>query len=206
MNSAISIDLETLAARYNAAIISIGAAVINLDTGVLGETFYREIDFTSAMRAGQVSADTLLWWSQQSDKARRVFSKDNKHALASALDDLRSFVMKHKGATVWGNGSSFDITILEHAYDHGAVGLSEPWAYWNIRDMRTLVDVCGIDKKNMPIKGVAHNALDDAKYQAEVISFCWRKARGAMGLLNVSRAPTSKPTATTAAVKEDDDL
>lgn len=206
MTTAISIDLETLKARYDAAILSIGAAVIDLDTGTLGETFYREITLDSAMKAGGVSADTLSWWLNQSEKARRVFaSGPKKKLLVVALDELRTFVLRYPKATIWGNGASFDISILEYAYDHGTVGMSEPWSYWSIRDMRTIVDVANIDKKDYPSTGTHHNALDDAVFQAQVISAAWRKVRGALGLLPEPKAskPVKKPVPAT---EDEDDL
>jgi hypothetical protein len=200
---AISIDLETLKARYDAAILSIGAASVDLDTGKLGDTFYREITLSSAMKAGSISPDTLEWWIGQSDKAKRVFTGQGaKTPLSVALDDLRTWIMKHPKATVWGNGSSFDITILEYAYDHGCVGLKEPWAFWDIRDMRTIVDVAGLDKRDVQMSGVAHNALDDAVHQAKVISMAWRKVRGSLGLLPAAKSTSRVPV--TAAVEDDE--
>lgn len=203
-----SIDLETLHNRYNAAIISIGAVQFNADTGKIGETFYREIDFDSAVRAGKVNGSTLAWWMRQEAKAKRIFSEGkNKIPLAVALDDLRTWILKvtPSGEDVrpWGNGSSFDITILEHAYENGAVGLKEPWDFWNIRDMRTIVDVCDFRKEDWPFPAdaVAHNALDDAMRQAQIISACWMKARHAMfgkpASINtkVDKRTVSKPVA-----------
>lgn len=201
---AISIDLETLKARYDAAILSIGAAVIDLDTGKMGETFYREISLSTAMKSGSVSADTLCWWVGQSEKAKRIFTGEGKKTpLSVALDELRTFVLKHPGATVWGNGSSFDISILEYAYDHGCVGLSEPWAYWDVRDMRTIVDAAGVKAKDFARVGVHHNALDDAVFQAQVIHQCWVKIRSALGLLNAKPAPQPVKPAT---VETEDEL
>jgi hypothetical protein len=205
MPTAISIDLETLKSRYDAAILSIGAAAIDLDTGKLGKTFYREINLATAMKAGSISPDTLAWWVGQNDKAKRVFSDHGKKVpLSVALYDLGLYVAEHKGATVWGNGSSFDITILEYAYDHGAVGQQEPWAYWDVRDMRTIVDVAAVDKKSIPSVGVAHNALDDAIFQAHVIHRCWVKIRSALGLLKVKPAPAAVPQP--APAHDEDDL
>lgn len=195
-NIALSIDLETLKARYDAAILSIGAAFINLDTGKLGETFYREITLNSALKGGVVDGDTLSWWCQQDAKARRVFGDQAKKVtLPTALDQLNNFFRMHPGATVWGNGSSFDISILEYNYDHGCVGQKEAWAYGKVRDMRTIVDVAGLTKPEtvMAAGSVAHNALDDAIHQAHVISKAWRKVRVAMGQLKAQSDASAKP-------------
>ena len=203
MNDHFSIDLETLGTRYNAPVISIGVAQFDPDTGKLGATFYREIDIDSAIKAGKASGSTLAWWAQQSDKARRVFSPENKVSLATALDELSTWLRGMAMAPkVWGNGAGFDITILEHAYENGCVGLKEAWHFSNVRDMRTLVDVVGLSKVAWPErKGVHHNALDDAIYQAQVISLCWGIVKKKMG----AGVPVAK-TSVQKRVAEDDEL
>lgn len=182
-----SIDLETLGTRYDAPIISIGVVQFDPDIAKHGETFYREIDIDSAVRAGRVSGSTLGWWMTQEKKARDVFEpKDHKVSLATALEELQRW-MRGLSADpiVWGNGATFDISILEYAYDHGAVGLKEAWAFYNIRDMRTAVDLAGFNNGSWPFlrSGTRHNALDDAAYQAQVISACWTKIKKALGTL-----------------------
>jgi hypothetical protein len=178
VNDHFSIDLETLGTRYNAAILSIGVQQFDIGTGKLGETFYREIDLDSAIKAGKVTGSTLAWWALQGDVAKRVFGDKNKSPLSVALDDLRTWMLKKATKPkVWGNGSSFDISILEHAYDNGAVGLKEPWFYTNIRDMRTIMDYLQAEMKPKR-EGTHHNALDDAKYQAQCISAAHRAITG----------------------------
>lgn len=204
-----SIDLETLGTRCDAPIISIGVVQFDPNNSKKGETFYREIDIDSSIRAGRVEGSTLAWWMKQSDKARDVFDpKESKVALATALEELQRW-MRDLSFTpvVWGNGATFDISILEYAYDHGAVGLKEAWPFYNIRDMRTAVDLAGFNNDNWPFprgSGIHHNALDDAGYQAEVISACWRKIKAALGHLPAEervKAVHNKPV-----VDEDDEL
>lgn len=214
-----SIDLETLGVRSNAAILSIGVQQFNADTGKMGSTFYKEIEIDSALRSGAVSGDTLSWWVTQSKEAQRVFVRSNeKLALPTALLELTTWMRAESLAPiVWGNGATFDISILEHAYDHGCVGLKEAWHFTNIRDMRTLVDVAGFDKSSWPFPagGIAHNALSDAQRQAQIIVAAWQKVRKALGLIKPEvkrqelsehemKARTSKPLAPI--VPEDDEL
>lgn len=174
-----SIDLETLGTRCTAPILSIGVQQFDIDTGKLGATFYTEVDIDSAIRNGRVQADTLSWWVTQNNNAQRVFlpNADKRH-LATALAGLGDWMRgKSMVPVVWGNGATFDISILEYAYDHGAVGLREPWHFMNVRDLRTLVDaaekIAGFDKRTIERVGTHHNALDDALYQAKVASAAW---------------------------------
>jgi exodeoxyribonuclease VIII len=192
----ISIDLETLGKRYNAPVLSIGAVQFDRMTSKIGSTFYKEIEIASAIKAGVADASTLTFWVNQSEKARRVFNDSpNKVALATALDELSTWVRSRGMAPrVWGNGASFDITILEHAYDNGCVGLKEAWHYTNIRDMRTAVDMADLQPNEWPENvGTHHNALDDATFQAKVISICFQKVRARMTHGRTVALPAIKP-------------
>lgn len=173
----ISIDIESLGTRFDAPIISIGAVRFDRKTGKLGGEFYAEVDLQSAIDSGKVSADTLMWWMTQSPAARQVFAKGNERQhLSTALRGLSDFVRgAGMSSMVWGNGATFDITILEHAYSRCTTGLLPPWGYTNIRDMRTIVECSELDPKTFARVGVHHNALDDAKFQAIVISACWQQ-------------------------------
>lgn len=206
-----SIDLETLHVRYNAAIIAIGCVQFDANTGCIGNKFYVEIDFNSAIKSGKVSGETLKWWMQQSDKAKRIFTDDEKKTpLPVALDELRTFILKNckspKDLRVFGNGATFDITILEHAYDAGAVGQREPWNFRNVRDMRTICDLAALSDDEWPARiGTHHNALDDATHQANCIAVAYQKIqRGLAALIREGKA--TKPVKTKTVIEEDEEL
>jgi hypothetical protein len=164
----ISFDLETLGASANSKILSIGAAYFDRYTGEIGETFYLALD-TDDDPKGEVSDATLKWWSEQDASARSVFAAEQKWRAKDAVFQLRDFVDRE--ACVWGNGASFDITILgSYIARHGD---RDPWQFRNIRDMRTVMDLAG--NPALPFVGTRHNALDDAIHQAKVIAECVRR-------------------------------
>lgn len=211
----ISIDLETLGTRYDAPVLAIGAALFDRDSGKIGATFYEEIDFASAVRSGRPDGNTIAWWMQQSKEAQRIFwqsSQGEKRALATALQMFGDWARSAAAGVpiVWGNGATFDISILEHAYDKGAVGLKEPWHFMNIRDIRTIVDVCfdvtGIQPgSRIDNVGVKHHARDDAVYQANLVVEALRCLRQhgkpAVGKADPVKTAKSKP-----AIVDDDEL
>lgn len=199
MSIDISIDLETLSNKFNSPILSIGAAKFDRVTGEVGPTFYVEIDPDDAIRHGLVSGSTLAWWVKQDAKARRVFEPSNKKVqLKMGLQMLGDFVRaRGAGAKPWGNGSSFDITVLEHAYEVAGMGLQPQWKFWDIRDMRTIIDVAesmGFVKARL-IEGIAHNALDDAVHQAKEIARAFAHITG-----------KKQPVSVVATFVEDDEL
>ena len=173
----LSIDLETLGTRPNAPIVAIGAVIFDRETGEIGDEFYAPIKLSSALLHGTVCPHSLKWWFTQSEKAQAVFTSPEAMELRDALLELSMLIVRHSETIrPWGNGSTFDISILEHAYD--IVGLEAPWLFWNVRDMRTIVDAAGaigLDRESIPFAGTEHNALDDARHQARVIAACWKE-------------------------------
>lgn len=168
----IMIDLETLGTGVDAVFIAIGAIYFDPDTGELGDEFYENIDWQSSLNQGRtMTADTIKWWFQQSNEARRAVVK-NGAPLIRVLKTFDHFCGNYP--MVWGNGSTFDISILEHAYTQ--LNREVPWKFWNIRDVRTIKDLGKkkVDEAIFKMEGIAHNALDDAKHQAKYVSILWQ--------------------------------
>lgn len=174
------IDLETLGTEHNAPIVSIGAVFFDPDTGELGPEFHEKIDFTSACEGREISPDTVKWWLTQSDGARRALVSGDLNTRSNALNNFVDFVKyncKVNNVRPWGNGATFDISMIESNMKD--LGITPPWKFWNIRDVRTIVDCASelVDKKALTFSGVQHDALDDAKHQAKYISKMWQALR-----------------------------
>jgi len=164
----VMIDLETLGIGSKAPVISIGAVAFTKD-GVVG-TFYVNLDVKHQLDSGlrKVDASTIQWWMGQSDAARKVFkeeAKDTSVGLADFIDFINKLGPK-TNTKVWGNGSTFDITIMESLFQD--YKLSVPWQYNHVRDLRTFKEYI-YDGKETPRVGTHHNALDDAMHQAQVV-------------------------------------
>jgi hypothetical protein len=171
------IDLETLGTMPNAPVVAIGAIFFNPETGDLGDTFDAAIDVEDAMRYGRVSGSTLKWWLGQGDEARQKVVR-GKHPATLVFEKFDAFCRKH-GTNIcpWGNGASFDITILEYAFGR-ILEKPAPWKFWNVRDCRTIKALAdGIVEYQGALQGVAHTALDDATHQAKWVSFYWQALR-----------------------------
>jgi exodeoxyribonuclease VIII len=168
----IMIDLETLGTGHDAAIVSIGAVSFNKQDIISG--FYVTVDVCDAIRYGAVSGDTVKWWMQQSDEARKVFNDPNAMTLPQALSEFVQWLGLFWNAhefKIWGNGAAFDNVILANAFDK--CDLSTPWEFWNDRCYRTIraqyPDVV------VEREGTHHNALDDARYQVKVLQEIMRQ-------------------------------
>lgn len=162
----IMLDLETLGTKAGCIVLSVGA--VYFDQGGLGAEFHQVISVKDSATYGlQLDVDTLSWWTDRDADAqatlKTAFGKEAL-PLIDVLNEFTAFV-NNEGphAFVWGNGADFDLPILEAAYV--AVGQRKPWGNWSGRCYRTLKQMT--PDIRIVRSGVHHNALDDAKSQAE---------------------------------------
>lgn len=179
----VMVDLETMGKKHNAPIVAIGAVVFDPATGSIGESYYKVVCLESSVNWGAViDPSTVIWWLKQSSEARSAIVNDDAIPLQDALLQFREFVSDNvaggsKKAQVWGNGASFDNSILRSSYD--CIAEDYPWEYWNDRDVRTMVELgqaISFDPKTtIPFEGSRHNALADAIHQARYVSAIWQR-------------------------------
>jgi len=182
------IDIETLSTQKDAAITSIGAVFFDRHTGLVGQHKHHVgIQMLPAHNYGHIDPGTVQFWiSQKKTVQEQLLSLTasqsvNARTLAVALASLTGFIHTFsdpENVLVWSNGSNFDIEILENAYTRTCQKV--PWKYYNVRDVRTIVDI-GRDilkfdpKKTIPFTGSEHNALDDAVHQANYVSAIFKE-------------------------------
>lgn len=168
------LDLETLSVRPNAVILVIGAIKFNR-----GETwkenidekdieklnvFYMRINIESCVQAGlHVDKETEQWWDQQADDLKyEALKNPNRVTLKEGLKSFKVWFGTNPHTKIWGNGSSFDCTILGEAYKR--CGMEIPWKYWLERDLRTIMDLGNVRMCELP-QYKKHHALYDCYRQ-----------------------------------------
>lgn len=160
----VMVDLETLGRRAGCAILSIGAVAFDAQSKRLGPEFYVVVDRASQLNL-HTDPETLKWWEGQSVEARAVLTDKAAIPLGDALIKFNQYLSQFSftKVKVWGNGADFDNAIMASCY--GAAGLEVPWSFWNNRCYRTLKSIVAGPKLSR--QGTYHNALDDAKTQAQ---------------------------------------
>ena len=157
----IMLDLETMGTRPDAPIIAIGA--VAFDKEGVHESFYEVLDLAWAVRDGAVmSPETVIWWLQQSDEARSAVTRRGIEPRVA----LRRFGLMVEPLALdgmWGNGASFDNVILSETYLR--LGMKAPWSFRKDKCYRTAKGMYPAVEINR--SGTHHNALDDARSQAE---------------------------------------
>ena len=169
----VMIDLETMGITPDSAVVSIGAVVFDPRFNhISSKTFYQELGWSDQQRL--IDPQTRKWWSTNTPLAKAALN--GLEELTDALTELAKWLPKD--AKVWGNGATFDISILENAYRQH--GIDIPWKFWNVRDCRTVKDMYESSRGGFSKKtgGVLHHALDDAIFQAQYICDMWKSLLG----------------------------
>lgn len=165
----VMLDVECAGTARDAALMAVGAACFNLHTYEVGPTFAVPIHVATSVRIGmRIDPAAFLWWLRQGDDARRAVSTN----LVDISDGLAAFTAfmeantRRQDVRVWANSSSFDMSIMNFAYDK--LGKRIPWNFGKETCFRTVRNL----NSHVPYEpgnrvGTHHEALDDALFQIE---------------------------------------
>jgi hypothetical protein len=190
---AISIDLETGSLRPDAPIVSIGATRFYPDGRTLGfedAAHFPYSHFHEHCRLpGQphFDNDTLVWWVSTGDDVTLRRAAYGGEPLEEVLEKLAVWVatpvvqvgVEHhrvspypESPEIWVRGN-MDWTWLEQAFKR--CKLPTPFHYAMVREQRTLSKFAQERGVEMPERwSIEHNALNDAKYQAECVQAVYK--------------------------------
>lgn len=168
----IMIDLETMGLQTTAPILAIGACVVGHEMDL---HFYNRVQPEGVAEFG-----TIAWWLKQAQEnpdaaTEIILAIEEGEALDESLWRLNDFFhyaagerkVDLKDVRVWSKGANFDIPMIEAAMTKRNIEWT--WDYRNVRCFRT-VDAHFGEGVASPMaldgQGVAHQALDDARWQA----------------------------------------
>lgn len=173
----IMIDLETLGLKQDAAIISIGAAKFNIETGEILKIYHANIKWESSLKYGNAEPNTVAWWQEQTGPAKEALTKPAQEEMTLVIANFISWM--GMDPVVWGNGACFDIAKLEHYFEK--VGEPHPWNFKNTRDVRTIdylgKNIFNYGLSNREFVGVKHHPVDDAVNTAKYVSEIYQQLK-----------------------------
>lgn len=148
-----------------------------LGTSLISEHFVYTINPSELLS----NKDTVAWQKQYNQgnwEAACTLCTGYKDLLQEGLpkfiDWLKSIRGAHTNPTrnirFWCQGTDFDFPFLEKAFKQA--GVITPWGYRDKYDLRTLRNLLSASVKEKEGKITAHDALEDAKYQAERLAAC----------------------------------
>lgn len=183
----VMVDIETLGTKIDSTILQISAIAFDIESGRHISQFNQIADISKNADMN-VDGATIKWWLNT--------DKDLLHLLVNAgtissdeiVENFYNWITQaffsrlenRENVYLWGNGILFDNKIIQHQMN--AIGLKYPIYYRNDRDVRTIVELASkklkisesklkekFDDKSL----IKHNALDDVKYQINLVVGCY---------------------------------
>lgn len=181
MNS-LMIDVETLGIRPSSVILSVGLVVFHETLPITDDLITLDLNWQLAF-GRTVDADTQKWWATQSVEAQVSAFNTTSRSDARQLRNHIAVVMEHYDIKeVWAHSPSFDLVLLKDYFDSMPTkGAASPWDFRQERDTRTLFALAGgkLGDFGTTRTGTAHNALEDARFQAKEVIAARLKLLGA---------------------------
>lgn len=175
----VSFDLETLGNTSQAPIIQIGATLFT-DEGKELSSFNRNCNFNSIPEGFEINYSTLGWWFGQIAKNPKLAESVsnawdtpmNSHwqLLSSFKDWISKAVIEHETVLTYWSHATFDPPILKNNFKVAGFG-NDVIPFRQFLDIRTLTHL--VDGKiAIERSGHHHDALDDARTQADYVTRC----------------------------------
>ncbi len=153
------LDIESLGTRPGAVVMSV--ALVRF-SDLAHVSINLNIPEQQALRL-EIDPATHAWWGKQDPVAWDAATRAPL-PLATGLQYIADWIGWACGngdALLWCHGATFDAPLLGEVYRRA--GRAEPWAYWAVRDTRTLYDLAGVDVKSAQyVVPPPHVALNDA--------------------------------------------
>ena len=175
MTEEVMIDIETLDVKPRSVVLSVAAMKFTQEEGAhLKNIFYKRFDLQSQFDRGRtVSEDTLRFWMDQPAAVRNEAFGIQTLPCHIVLQELSKFC---EGATnYWANGPMFDMIILEDLARQCGIFEQLSWKFYMTRDVRTLADEAGMDRRWQPndfpdeVALGAHHPVADCYAQIEKV-------------------------------------
>jgi hypothetical protein len=161
----VMIDIETMGIRHDAVIIQVAGLFFDRKTGELGEHFLSSINMLDCIEYGFTkSLSTQQWWAEQNQDVLKEIMKTKK-PLKPTIKKFNKFLHSRGDVNHWSH-STFDFPLLQNYF---AKFNLKPMNFRKARDIRTMVDLSGINLDDYNWNNKTHNALDDCKFQ---IQYC----------------------------------
>lgn len=165
MNTHITFDLETLGLTPDSVILSFGGIVFNPFNGDIKSHMYAVLETATQIAAGRiVDQSTDSWWNHPDRAAIKPVYEGPPNTFLTDLYSINNWIARNEASAVWVNGLDFDVPMLSHAFKQ--FGVSIPWKYNAVRDVRTISKEFSISPNR---HGTHHNALDDSMWNVAVI-------------------------------------
>lgn len=165
------IDIETMGNGSNAAMIQLAGVYFDPE-GNTGAEFCANIDLEDSLKRGFVKdPSTEKWWKEQDQNILKAILS-NVRPVEETMNLFSVFAAP--AARVWSH-ATFDFVIVQNYLRKLKI---RPMPHKGARDIRTLVDLSGINLGSYDWSKKTHNALDDCKFQVQYCTDAMKLLKG----------------------------
>lgn len=171
----IMLDLEALGTSRDCVVVSVGAVKFNLNTGVILDERYWELDMHEQQKVLKrtIDAHTITWWSNQTPDTIKALQSHKRVGIEEFITEFTNFI---KGPNFfWAKGTNYDLEILTDLHKAASIWINPsinrtPFQYSKWVDARVYY-LIGKELGIMPkhTNEGAHNALQDAIFQTKTV-------------------------------------
>lgn len=166
----IMIDLETLGSKNDAIIVSVGVVYFNLTSKTVVDKRYWILNIDSQSHR-TIDISNLKWWMTQSEGVREVFREPQQSCVSTFISEFEDSFNEREVKRFWAKGAHFDFGLLNNLLKSEGDPYKNciPYSKWMcMKPIYVLATRLGV-LRTMKLEGTAHNALDDAVFQTEVL-------------------------------------
>ena len=166
------VDVETLSTNTDAVITQIGLCFFDANDPNPDDYFATQIllDVEEQKVLGRhVSKGTMKFWEGE-DQALFEKVTSGTTSMRDAVTLVRNTWATYakRGCQFWGNGPSFDETLVRSLFEH--FDETVPWAFFKVRCFRTKMQDWPVKRVKPTVK---HDGMSDAIAQAQTIKRCY---------------------------------
>ena len=181
------LDIETLGTENNTTVIQLSSVAFDITNGDIISEFNEFVDIGQTKELN-VTGSTVKWWLKTDVNLFKELIEKGNISEVEAFSRFYWWIKELQetySVYIWGNGLLFDCAIVKTKLIQ--YGFTYPISYKNDRDVRTIVDLyCakkGITEKQFKDIHksddlVAHNGLDDCKFQIKFVVEAYRDLVG----------------------------
>lgn len=169
------LDLETLGQGPGCVILSLAAVKFCIETGEIYKQIYIPVSLKDCIETFDfyIDPETKKWWNKQPKEIRdKAFNSLDKKTIIETFQILKYFIDQGKLRTVWSNGATFDIPIINYIIREFKRTNMYWDVFWNRKQERCVRTYDSIfpEIKEKQIKKNKHDPIQDCYYQIERVS------------------------------------
>lgn len=173
-NNHLMLDIETASSRNDAVVLTVGVLRFDPYGDASGDYANHWVIPFSDNKGGHIDLDTIKWWMEQTDEARKAAWLDTRGVAPTSPTSEAPFwnivEMLNTAEHIWANDPDFDCTVMRSFMERNSVQWRWYRKHRSLRTLKAMFDIPFIE----PI-GTAHNALDDCRYQAEQVRAVYQR-------------------------------